>query len=95
MGRIEATWESFKNQVIPKEASELQLREMKIAFYAGSFGLFQSMMTMLDPGKEPTEQDLDKMAEIYAEMKYFFSTTGIKEPKFAVVDGIMRKAGNS
>jgi hypothetical protein len=68
---IEAGWVGFKLVAIPPDASEVQIAEMRVAFFAGAQNLFGSIMTMLDPGSEPTESDLKKIDLIHQELEQF------------------------
>lgn len=52
-------------------ASEHQISDMRIAFFAGAAHLFRSMMVVLDSGEEPTEQDVARMGRINAEVEQF------------------------
>ena len=44
MKTFKDTWDNFANLVIDKNASEMQFREMKLAFYAGASQLINLMM---------------------------------------------------
>ena len=68
---IEAGWHGLRIQALPEDASEIQLSEMRMAFFAGAQHLFSSIMSILDPGEEPTDADLKKMDQIHAELKEF------------------------
>lgn len=68
---IEAGWISYRMLVLPKDASDVQVDETRKAFFAGSQHLFASMMRTLDPGTEPTEQDLVRLDHIHAELSAF------------------------
>jgi hypothetical protein len=68
---IEAGWVIFKGLTIPPDASEIQIREMRLAFMAGSQHLFASIMGVLDPGEEPTDADLRRMDFIHQELEIF------------------------
>lgn len=46
---IEDCWESFSRLVIPPDAPETQIREMRVAFYAGA----ASMFNLCDATGEP------------------------------------------
>src|SRR5262245_47550517 len=70
---IEAGWMSFRYFVIPKDASPVQLEEMRNAFFAGAQHLFGSVMSVLDPGEEPTERDLDRMDQVSDELQRFIT----------------------
>lgn len=68
---IEAGWVSLKLSAIDPSAPPDQLSEMRIAFFAGAQHLFGSIMTMLDPGDEPSDKDLRRMDLIDRELKEF------------------------
>lgn len=68
---IEAGWLGFKTICIPKYASEAQLRDMRIAFFAGALHIFTSILSTLDPGKEPTEEDMKRIDKIHGELEEF------------------------
>jgi hypothetical protein len=65
---IEAGWVGLKLAAIPKDAPQVQVDEMRLAFMAGAQHLFASIMGILDPGEEPTDADLRKMDLIAAEL---------------------------
>lgn len=58
---------------IPLDASADQLEEMRNAFFAGAQHLFSSIMTMFEPGDDPTEPDLDRMTLIDKELRAFIN----------------------
>jgi hypothetical protein len=68
---IEAGWASFRASVISSDAPEVRLREMRLSFFAGAQHLFGSIMTILDPGAESTEADLNRMELINNELDKF------------------------
>ena len=68
---IEAGWVSLRMLAIPHDAPQVQLDAMREAFYAGAQHLYASVMICLDPGKEPTEDDLRRMAMIHSELDEF------------------------
>jgi hypothetical protein len=57
--------------VVRPDAPLVQLEECKLAFFAGAQHLFGSLMTVVDPGEEPTEADLRKMDLIDRELRRF------------------------
>jgi hypothetical protein len=65
---IEGGFAAFAHYVIPKDAPAIQLREMQIAFMAGAEHLFSSIIGILDPGQEPTDEDLRRMDLIAKEL---------------------------
>src|SRR5262249_24619153 len=66
---IEAGWVAFRAFVIPRDAPDVQVSEMRLAFMAGAQHLFGSIMTILEPGAEPTDADLRRMDQIASEMQ--------------------------
>ena len=68
---VEAGWVIFRKLVLPKDAPEDQIREMRIAFFAGAQHVFSSIMNVLDPGEEPTEKDMKRMDHLHNELQRF------------------------
>lgn len=68
---IAGGWDSYRRMVLPADASEIQLRECRQAFYAGASVLFETIMVTLDPGTEPTASDMTRMDDIQAEVTAF------------------------
>ncbi|MCR4297542.1 MAG: hypothetical protein NUV75_02130 [Gallionella sp.] len=68
---IEAGWIGLRIAVVPPEAPQVQLDEMRTAFFAGAQHLFASIMSILDPGVEPTDKDIERMTMIDAELRAF------------------------
>ena len=71
MKYIEDQWNSYRAMCVPKDASEVQVKETKQAFYAGASILFTFLMQTLDGGTEETAADLQKMADLQAEIDAF------------------------
>ena len=68
---IEAGWVGYRLAVMSPDVPPIQLEECKLAFFAGAQHLLTSIMTIMDPGAEPTEADLNKMRLIDAELQKF------------------------
>lgn len=68
---IGSLWESYRKNVIAKDAGPTQLKEMRFAFYAGASSLFSTIINLLEPGTEPTENDLNRMSAIQDEIQEF------------------------
>lgn len=68
---IQAGWVSYRRVVMPANCSAVQVDETRKAFYAGAQHLIASMMRTLDPGEEPTSEDLARMDHIHAELAAF------------------------
>src|SRR4051812_30169310 len=66
---LEGGWAALRMMVMPSDASEVQVHEMRKAYFAGAQHLFSTMMVMLDPGEEPTDADMRKMDLIAAELE--------------------------
>jgi hypothetical protein len=71
MTTIKELWDSYAKDVVPKDAPTVQRWETRRAFYAGAQAVFMSILTMLDPGTEPTEADLRKMDALDQELRIF------------------------
>lgn len=67
---IEAGWMSMRITLL-RDASQIQIDEMRKAFFAGAQHLFASIMGMLEPGAEPTAKDLERMTQIASELDRF------------------------
>jgi hypothetical protein len=68
---IEAGWVSLQIAAIPADAPLVQLDEMRNAFFAGAQHLFASIMSILEPGDEPTDNDLKRLSLINTELEKF------------------------
>lgn len=69
--RIKAAWESYRTEVIPKNAGQTQIIECRRAFYAGAGALLGVILWALEPGTEATEEYLKMMEQISAELTTF------------------------
>lgn len=70
---IEAGFVGLRKAAMAKDATDLQVKEMRMAFFAGAQHLFASIMGILDPGAEPTEKDLQRMDLINNELTEFYN----------------------
>jgi hypothetical protein len=68
---LEAGWISYRATVIDPKAPPIKLEECRIAFFAGAQHLFSSIMTVADPGEEPTPADMRRMQLISDELDKF------------------------
>lgn len=68
---IEAGWVAMRLHVVPLNAQAAQLDNMRLAFMAGAQHLFASIMTVLDPGAEPTGADMRRIDLIDRELAAF------------------------
>jgi hypothetical protein len=70
MNYIDKGWQGYK-ALLPKDASDVQIKETRQAFFGGAAVLFEALMTVLDPGEEPTDADMQKMKDIQRELTEF------------------------
>lgn len=68
---IEAGFAGLRAAAIPAAAPPVQVEEMRNAFFAGAQHLFNSVMSVLDPEDEVTEDDMERMNKISAELEAF------------------------
>ena len=68
---IEAGWVGFQIAVVPPDAPDVQVREMRLAFMAGAQHLFSSITAIMEADREPTEADMRRMSLIDDELKAF------------------------
>lgn len=68
---IEAGWRSLQIVLFPNGASQIQLKEMRKAYFAGAQHLYASIMAFMEEGEEPTDTDMRRMASIDNELKFF------------------------
>lgn len=68
---IEAGWVGFRIAAMPQGASQAQITDTRYAFMAGAAHLFSSIMTVLDPEAEITEDDMRRMDLIHQELEAF------------------------
>jgi hypothetical protein len=68
---IESGWVALRSLAIPADASDVQISEMRMAYMAGAQHLFTTIMVILDPGMEPTDEDLRRMELINKELDVF------------------------
>lgn len=73
-GRIETGWETYRQKVVPANASAIQVIETKKAFYAGASYLLSRTLVDLGPGTEPSEDDMAMMDGIHAELVAFLQS---------------------
>lgn len=68
---IEAGFAAFRLLVIPENVSRQQLTDMRASFMAGAQHLFASITSILEPGTEPTEKDMERVELISKELERF------------------------
>lgn len=70
---IEAGWQGLRLMAVSSEASEVQLRELRMAFFAGAQHLFGSIMSFMEEGSEATDADMQRMEAVDAELEAFIA----------------------
>lgn len=70
MNYIDKGWQGYK-ALLPKDASDVQIKETRQAFFGGAAVLFEAIMRSLDPGEEPTAADMQRMTDIQRELSEF------------------------
>lgn len=68
---IEAGFVAMRLAAIPLNAPQAQIDEMRNAFMAGAQHLFASIMSILDPGEEPSDADMRRISLIDDELRAF------------------------
>lgn len=77
---LQGGWAAFEYLIL-QGAPDIQREEMRKAYFAGAQHLFASIMTVLDPGDEPTDQDLVRMEMISKELAAFeMEVTNVHKP---------------
>ena len=74
---IEAGWSAFRIIIIHPEATAKQLENARMAFFAGAQHLYGSLISVLDPGAEPTANDLIMMEKIHNELEAWKKETKV------------------
>lgn len=64
-------WASYRELVVPPDASDAQVTDTETAFYAGAALLWYAIMAGLDDGTEATAADLQRMDNIQSEVDAF------------------------
>jgi hypothetical protein len=76
---MEAGWVGLRIACGLQSAPPEQLREMRMAFFAGAQHLLGSMGSIMDDDREPTENDLRRMELIHAELNAFIADFTLRE----------------
>lgn len=68
---IEAGWVGLRYAALPADAPEIQVREMRKAFFSGAQHLFASIMSFMETEEEPTANDMRRMEMLSVELDGF------------------------
>ena len=72
MKPIATQWQAYLDNVLPKNAPPMQIRECRMAFYAGAWAFYQIQMTHATlASDQPDEVGMAFMQELDAEMRAF------------------------
>jgi hypothetical protein len=69
---IEAGFVGLQYGVMDPDAPPIQIEEMRFAFFAGAQHLFASILGILEPGAEATENDIARLTLIQKELDAFY-----------------------
>lgn len=67
---IQENWVSYR-KTLPPGASEAQLVDTRIAFFAGALALMSTVMSNLDEDREPTDEDIQMLDDLNDELTQF------------------------
>lgn len=68
---IAGGFEIFRSVVLATHATDAQVEDLRIAWFAGAQHVFSSIMATLDEGEDATEADLQRMKNIADELDSF------------------------
>lgn len=66
---IADAWEDYRTKVVPPDAGPGQIRDLRNAFYGGALSVVSGMLALLQPGSEPTADDLTIADDVDAELR--------------------------
>ncbi len=68
---INEEWNEYARQVLPANCGTTQRTEMRRAFFAGAGSIVFRMLNGITEDREPTEADLQMMADIRDELRAY------------------------
>lgn len=68
---VEAGWLGLRAVWLHPDSPASQVKQLRWAFMAGAQHLFSSIMTIMEPGIEPTPEDFDRLDKIDKELRAF------------------------
>lgn len=69
--RLGSKWDVYASNVVPAAAGDVQVKETRRAFYGGAAALFEILMSRLELGAEPTDNDFRLLDGLKAELDGF------------------------
>ena len=76
-GPLGRAWASYRERVVPADASPVQVQECQRAFYMGAAALYYDLMNGLSEGPDTTQADEEYMAAVDRELRAFIAQVGI------------------
>lgn len=73
---FKATWQDYRTVTMPEDAGPVQVMECRRAFYAGALAFHGLSTQQLDPGYDPTEEDLERYSRWVEELHEFGRNVG-------------------
>lgn len=70
---IELGWIGLSKMYLHPNTPPAQAAEMRACFFGGAHHIFSSILSLLDPEREPTDGDYSVMASIETELKEFIA----------------------
>lgn len=71
MNTIQQYWETYKEAVLPKDASETQIEETKRGFYAGGWSVLTIMTRVIADQNISEEAGIQMLQGLLDECEYF------------------------
>ncbi len=68
---VEAGWISLRIAIDGLDLPPAEIQRMRDVFFGGASFLFSSVMTALDPARQPTQIDVERIAAIARELRSF------------------------
>ncbi|MBL1176934.1 hypothetical protein [Pantanalinema sp. GBBB05] len=78
--RVEAAWTGFSRVVMPADAPPIQIKEMRMAFYAGAWAALQmtkDLGAVIESGAMTEMDGVNVLEEIEQECKQFTERVGV------------------
>lgn len=75
---IEAGWYGFRHMTLHPDSPQIQVDEMRAAFFGGAMHLFSTLMSVMDSGADPSDNDMVRMDKIAGELEAFFAEFKLK-----------------
>lgn len=66
---VRGGFEVMRATALPADAPEAAVTSMRFAYMAGAQHLFSTIMSIMDPGSEPTDEDMRRMSLIHDELE--------------------------